>query len=192
MVNSPDITMVNIILYIFPTFCPHVYVKAHTIYLYMYMSVYIYIYTHTHSAYTYILYESESRSVVSDSLWPHGPYSPWNSTGQNIGVGSLSLLQGIFPSQGLNPCLPHCRGILYQLSYYVYLYVCVCVYACIYTHMLLFIRSVVSNSLWTHGLQYTRPPFPSPSPRVCPNSCSLHWWCHPAISSSHALFSFCP
>ena len=117
MVNSPDITMVNIILYIFPTFCPHVYVKAHTIYLYMYMSVYIYIYTHTHSAYTYILYESESRSVVSDSLWPHGPYSPWNSTGQNIGVGSLSLLQGIFPSQGLNPCLPHCRGILYQLSY---------------------------------------------------------------------------
>ena len=39
---------------------------------------------------------SESRSVVSDSLRPHGLYSPWNSPGQNTGVGSLSLLQGIF------------------------------------------------------------------------------------------------
>ena len=45
-----------------------------------------------------------------------GIYSPWNSTGQNTGVGSLSLLQGIFPTQGLNPGLPHCRWILYQLS----------------------------------------------------------------------------
>ena len=41
--------------------------------------------------------ESKSRSVVSDSLWPHGLYSPWNSPGQNAGVGSLSLLQRIFP-----------------------------------------------------------------------------------------------
>ena len=40
------------------------------------------------------------------------PYSPWNSPGQNAGVGSLSLLQGIFPAQGLNPDLPHCRQIL--------------------------------------------------------------------------------
>ena len=47
--------------------------------------------------------ESESRSVVSDSLQPHGLYSPWNSPGQNPRVGSLSLLQGIFPTQGLNP-----------------------------------------------------------------------------------------
>ena len=44
-------------------------------------------------------------------------YSPWNSPGQNIGVGSLSLLQGIFPTQGSNPGLPHCRQILYQLSH---------------------------------------------------------------------------
>ena len=42
---------------------------------------------------------------------------PWNSLGQNTGVGSLSLLQGIFPTQGLNPGLPHCRRILYQLSH---------------------------------------------------------------------------
>ena len=58
-----------------------------------------------------------AKSVVSDSLQPHGPYSPWNSPGQNTRVGSLSLLQGIFPTQGLNPGLPHCRQILYQLSH---------------------------------------------------------------------------
>ena len=56
-------------------------------------------------------------SVVSDSLWPHRLYSSWNSPSQNIGVSSLSLLQGIFPTQGLNPGLLHCRRILYQLSH---------------------------------------------------------------------------
>ena len=61
--------------------------------------------------------ESESHSVVSDSLRPHGLYSSWNPSGQNTGVGRLSLLQGIFPTQGLNPGLPHCRQILYQLSH---------------------------------------------------------------------------
>jgi len=44
-------------------------------------------------------------------------YSPWNSLGQNTGVGGLSLLQGIFPTQGSNPGPPHCRQILYQLSH---------------------------------------------------------------------------
>ena len=53
--------------------------------------------------------------VMSDSLQPHGLYCPWNSPGQNTGVDSLSLLQGIFPTQGLNQCLLHCRQILYQL-----------------------------------------------------------------------------
>ena len=61
--------------------------------------------------------ESESRSVMSDSLWPHGQYSPWNSPGQNTGVGSLCLLQGIFPIQASNPGLLHCRQILYQQSH---------------------------------------------------------------------------
>ena len=50
-------------------------------------------------------------------LWPQGLYSPWSSPGQNTGVGSLSLLQGIFPTQGSNPGLPHCGQILYQLSH---------------------------------------------------------------------------
>ena len=60
---------------------------------------------------------SESRSVVSDSLWPHGLYSPWNSPGQNTGVGSHFLLQWIFSTQVSNPGLPHWRWILYQLSH---------------------------------------------------------------------------
>ena len=55
--------------------------------------------------------------AVSDSLQPHGLHSPWNSPGQNTGVGSLSLLQGIFPTQGLNPGLLHCRRILYCLNH---------------------------------------------------------------------------
>ena len=55
-------------------------------------------------------------TVVSNSLWPHGLYSPWNSPDQNTGVGSLSLLQGIFATQESNPGLLHCRRILYQLS----------------------------------------------------------------------------
>ena len=96
---------------------------------------------------------SESHSAASNSLWPHGLYSPWNSPGQNTGVdtffrgssqprdqaqvstlqadslpaepqgkpkntgvGSLSLLQWIFPTQELNQDLLHCRWILYQLS----------------------------------------------------------------------------
>ena len=64
----------------------------------------------------------ESSSVVSSSLQPHGLWParlvcPWNSPGQNTGEGSHSLLQGIFPTQGSNPGLPHCRQILYQLSH---------------------------------------------------------------------------
>ena len=61
--------------------------------------------------------ESGSCSVVSDSLWFHGLYSPWNSPGQNAAVGSFSLVQGIFPTQGSNLGHPHCWWILYQLSH---------------------------------------------------------------------------
>ena len=105
---------------------------------------------------TFYNIESESCSVVSDSMQPHGLYSPWNSPGQDTGrvavpfsrvssqapdwtqvflieggfftswatgkpkdtgVGSLSLLQGIFPTPESNQGLLHCRQILYQLSY---------------------------------------------------------------------------
>ena len=115
--------------------------------------------------------------VMSDSLWPHG-LSPWNSPGQNTGVGiSLSLLQGIFPTQGSNPGLPHCRQILYQLSYGSFRQ-----FSCL----------VVSNTLRPHELQHARPPCPSPTPGVSSNSCPLSWWCHPAISSSVVPFFSCP
>ena len=69
---------------------------------------------------------SESCSVVSNSLLPNGLYNPWNSLGQNIGVDSLSLLQGIFPTQGSNlgiestlqaDSLPAEPYILYQFPY---------------------------------------------------------------------------
>ena len=58
--------------------------------------------------------------------------------------------------------------------------------------LLLFSYPVVPTSLWPHGLQHGGPACPSPIPRACRSSCSLHWWCHPAISSPHVLFSFCP
>ena len=66
--------------------------------------------------------ESVSRSAVSDSLQPHGLQParllcPWDSPGQNPGVGCHFLLQGIFPTQGLNLHLLHCRQILYHLNY---------------------------------------------------------------------------
>ena len=59
----------------------------------------------------------QSQSVVSDAVIPWPIHSLWNSLCKNTGVGSLSLLQGIFPTQGLNPGLLHCRRILYQLSH---------------------------------------------------------------------------
>ena len=63
-----------------------------------------------------LISKSESHSVVSDSLGPYGLHSPWNSPGQNTGVGSYFLPKGIFPTQRLNPGLSHCRRILYHLS----------------------------------------------------------------------------
>ena len=62
----------------------------------------------------------------------------------------------------------------------------------IISHSVQFSHLVVSNSLWPHGLQHTRAPCPSPTPRVYLNSCSLSWWCHLTISSSVIPFSSCP
>ena len=91
------------------------------------------------------------------------------SGGQSTGVDCHFLLQGIFPTEGLNPGLPHCRQTLYSLSHQgnpqihverVYLQ---------------FSRSVVSNSLRPHGLQHARLPCPSPTPRACSDSCPSRW-----------------
>ena len=54
-----------------------------------------------------------------------------------------------------------------------------------------FSPSVVSDSLWPHGLQHARPPCPLPTPRACSNSCPSSQWCHPTISSSEVPFSSC-
>ena len=66
--------------------------------------------------------KSVSHSVMSNSLRPYGMYltrlfCPWNSLGKNTGVGCHSLLQGIFPTQGSNPGLPHYRQVLYHRSH---------------------------------------------------------------------------
>ena len=69
-----------------------------------------------------------------------------------------------------------------------------CVFVLVVTFLLSsvqFSHSVMSDSLWPHEPQHTRPPCPSPTPRVYPNSCPLSQWCHPAISFSVTLFS-CP
>ena len=54
-----------------------------------------------------------------------------------------------------------------------------------------FSHSLMSDSLWPHGLQHPMPPCPSLTPRACSNSCPLSWWCHPIISSSFVPFSSC-
>ena len=67
-------------------------------------------------------------------------------------------------------------------------------YSCTHTSGLSSVQishSVVSDSLWPHGLQYTRPPCPSPTAGTCSNSCPSSWWCHPTISSSVIPSSSC-
>ena len=126
-------------------------------------------------------------------------------------MGCHFLLQGILLSQGRTKCASCIgRSVLYHwdtwetpysLIFCVYNWDCV-----IWPHLhslglgvsserkelSLFSCWVMSDSLWPHGLQHTRPPCPSPSPRVCPSTCPMIRWCHPTISSSVILFSSCP
>ena len=93
------------------------YFSISTVAIYIYIRVcvcvciYIYIYVYTHT--------SEWVKVTQSclTLQPHGLHSPQNSPGQNTGVGSLFLLQGIFPTQGSNPGILHWRQVLYLLSH---------------------------------------------------------------------------
>ena len=111
----------------------------------------------------------------------------WDSPGKNTGVGCQALLQGVFPTQGLNSCVLHWPADTLPLS-------CLgrTMEVFLYCRFLLFSRSVVSDSLWPHGLQHPRPPCPSPTPGVHPNPRLSSRWCHPAISSSVVPFSSCP
>ena len=121
------------------------------------------------------------RSVVSNSSWLQGLYSPWNSLGRNTGVGSPSLLQGTFPIPGSNACLLHWQMDSLPFEPLGKPYTAT--------------SSVQSLSrVWlfvTHEPQHARPPCPSPTSRVYPNSCPLSQWCHLTISSSVVPFSSC-
>ena len=128
--------------------------------------------------------ESISRSVMSNSLWPHGLWPtrflcPWNSPGKNT-VGSQSLLQGIFPTQRLNPGLPHRKQIPYCLSHQ--------------GSPSDTINSVQLLSCPTlcYPMDCSTPGFPvHHQPWACSNSCPSSWWCHPAILSSFVPFFSC-
>ena len=128
---------------------------------------------------------------MSDSVRPHRrqltrlPH-PWDSPGKNTGVGSHFILQGIVLSQGSNLhllCVLHWQvGSSHERPWEAL--------SCLL--VVVFSPPVTSHSLRPHGLQDARPVCPSPSPEVCPSSCPLHQWYHPAISPFDALFSFCP
>ena len=128
---------------------------------------------------------------------PPGSSVHGDSPGKNTGVGCNALLQGIFPTQGLNPGLPHCRWIRYQLSYQgspinMLILPKYIIYASVQFSSVQFNRSVVSDSLGPHESQHARPPCPSATPRVHSDSRPSSQWCHPTISSSVVPFSSCP
>ena len=100
----------------------------------------------------------------------------------------LSLNQGIY-KMSLAGC-QNCYGPETTSSFPVSPFLKVCLY-CSYASVQ-FSCSVVSDSLWPHGLQHERLPYPSPTLRAYSNSCPLSWWCHPTISSSVVPFSSCP
>ena len=134
------------------------------------------------NTYSWIKESSEvacvSHSFVSDTLRPHGPQStrllcPWNSLGKNIGVHCHSLLQGIFPTQGLNPG-----------SYIIGRFFTFWATREVVVGSVQFSHSVLFHSLELHGLQQTRPPCPSPTNGVYLNWYPFRQWCHPTISSS--------
>ena len=88
---------------------------------------------------------------------------------KNTGLGSLALLQQISPTRNQTG-VPWIAGRFFTNEHMLF-------------SSVQFSHSVMSDSLWPHGLQHARPPFPSPTPRAYSNSCPLSWWCHPTTSS---------
>ena len=109
------------------------------------------------------------------TLWTVA-YQAALSMGRVAGLSCHALFWRIFPTQGSNPGLLLCRQILY----------------CWATSSVQFNCSVLSDSLQPHESQHTRPPYPSPTPRIHSDSCPSSQWFHPAISSSVVPFSSCP
>ena len=139
------------------------------------------------------------------NLWTidcHAPISKkFSRPGKNTGVSCHFLLQGVFLTQGSNPHLLLGRWILYHRtsrvwSGWVYLKNMILILILLKplrrkncSQLLQFRHSVMSHSLWTHEPQHSRPPCPSPTPRVYSDSCPSSRWCHPGISSSVVPFS---
>ena len=133
----------------------------------------------TVSIYTYVL-SHFNHVQVCVTLWTVAHQAPLSMEfpGKNTGVGCHALLQGIFPTQGLNP---HPMSLTLAGRFFTT--------STTWEAHLLFTHQVVSNCLRPHGLQHARLPCPSLSPGVCSDSCPLSRLCHPIISSSVAPFS---
>ena len=129
---------------------------------------------------------SESRSVVSDSLQPHGLCNPWNSPGQSTGVGICSSIPF---SRGSSQ--PRDQTQVFHIACRFFT-IWATREAHAYHGSVQFSRSVMSDYLRHHELQHARPPCPSPTPGVHSDSCSSSQWCHPVISSSVVPFSSSP
>ena len=122
-----------------------------------------------------------SDSFSTPGTVAHQAPLPMGFPRHNNGVDCHFLLQGISPTQGSNLSLLHWHADPLPLRRL----------GIPQLRLLLFSHQAVSNSLRPHGPQHTRLPCPSPSPGVCPSACPLNQWCHPTISFSITLFSFC-
>ena len=125
----------------------HIYTHIHTCIYTYYMYTHIYVYTHTSYMYMHIhicVYTHKRACMLScfsgvqvfRTLWTVAHQAPlfMEYPGKNTGVGCHALLQGIFPIQGWNPDLLHCRQILYHLNHWE-VHVCIHTYIYIYTHI---------------------------------------------------------
>ena len=91
----------------------------------------------------------ESRSVISNSLRPHGLFSPWNSPGQDTG---LFPSPRDLPNRGIEPRSPHCKWILYQLSH-----ICSVKYICLKTSLVRSVLGPIFVNLATYSLEAFHP-----------------------------------
>ena len=107
-----------------------------------------------------------------------GEWGGWLNQKSEVRKQSVVGKRGCFPLHGTDQ-----EGILMQT---------LCCQSSLVFSSVQFSHSVVSASLRPHESQHARPPCPSPTPGVHPNSCALSQWCHPTISSSVVPFSSCP
>ena len=157
--------------------------------------------------------------TLCDLMYCHllGSSAHGDSPGKSTGVGCHALLQGIFLTQELNVCLlhllhwqvdsltgppgkhpyvelalPKVKNMLYTLHNFFKTKQTKNKYRFLNWIIFSSVQSLMSDSLRPHESQHARPPCPTPTPRVYPDSCPSSRWCHPAISSSVVPFSSCP